>query len=83
MMTGIDVKHFPEFLTDLMFVQYLVREQSVFSLPGQCFNYPNYIRITLTAPEHMIVEACNRIVEFCELHYKNDNRIIESLKIIN
>lgn len=85
MMIGIDVDHFPEYPTELLFVQDLVKEQSVFCLPGQCFEYPNYIRIVLTVPEDMIVEACNRIAEFCEQHYKIDNRIIECeiLKAVN
>lgn len=78
MMIGIDVEHFPEYPTEMLFVQDLVKEQSVFCLPGQCFDYPNFMRIVLTVPEEMIVEACNRIVEFCEHHYKIDNRIIES-----
>ena len=58
MMIGIDVGNFPEFENDLDFVQALVKKQSVFCLPGQCFEYPNYIRIVLTVPEDFIVEAC-------------------------
>ncbi|XP_052866304.1 tyrosine aminotransferase [Anopheles cruzii] len=73
MMVGIDIEHFPEFETDLNFVEALVREQSVFCLPGQCFDYPNYIRLVLTVPEEMIIEAVKRMEEFCEHHYKVDN----------
>ncbi|XP_053698459.1 tyrosine aminotransferase [Sabethes cyaneus] len=78
MMIGIEIDRFPEFETDLEFVQALVAEQSVFCLPGQCFEYPNFIRIVLTVPENMIAEACKRLDEFCEKHYKLDNNIIEA-----
>ncbi len=71
MMVGIDAKNFPEHKNDLEFVQGLVQEQSVFCLPGQCFEYPDYFRIVLTVPEEMIVEACKRIREFCEKHYQH------------
>lgn len=71
MMVGIDIDSFPKYPDDLEFVQDLVREQSVFCLPGKCFNIENYMRIVLTVPEEMIIEACNRIKEFCEKHYKN------------
>uniref|UniRef100_A0A182P8J3 Tyrosine aminotransferase n=1 Tax=Anopheles epiroticus TaxID=199890 RepID=A0A182P8J3_9DIPT len=76
MMVGIDVEHFPEFETDLRFVEALVAEQSVFCLPGLCFEYPNYFRLVLTVPEEMIVEAVKRLEEFCEQHYKQDNDIL-------
>lgn len=78
MMIGIDVDRFPEYSNELHFVQDLVKEESVFCLPGQCFDYPNYIRIVLTVPEEMIVEACGRMAEFCENHYKIDSRLIEN-----
>lgn len=70
MMVGIDIDNFMNFSSDLEFVQELVREQSVFCLPGKCFNIENYIRIVLTVPREMIIEACNRIKEFCTKHYK-------------
>lgn len=71
MMIGIDIDHFPEYENELEFVQDLVKEQSVFCLPGKCFDYPNYIRIVLTVPEELIWESCIRIAEFCGRHYKN------------
>lgn len=70
MMIGIDIDHFPEYNNDLQFVQSLVKEQSVFCLPGKCFDYPDYMRIVLTVPEDLIWESCIRMVEFCEKHYK-------------
>lgn len=71
MMIGIDTDRFPDYDNELDFVQDLVKEQSVFCLPGQCFDYPNFIRIVLTVPKEMIVEACNRIAEFCAEHYQS------------
>lgn len=78
MMIGINIEQFPEFKDDTHFVQDLVNQQSVFCLPGSCFEYPNFIRIVLTVPRAMIEEACSRIAEFCEIHYKVDNSIIEN-----
>lgn len=71
MMIGIDIENFPEYEDELQFVQALVKEQSVFCLPGKCFEYPNYIRIVLTVPEDLIWESCTRIADFCNKHYKN------------
>jgi tyrosine aminotransferase len=61
MMVGIDLSCFPGFETDLQVVEALVCEQSVFCLPGKCFNYPDFFRIVLTVPKEMLLEACNRI----------------------
>ena len=68
MMVKIDRGRFPGFGSDLQFVEQLVAEQSVFCLPGKCFNYPNYIRIVLTVPAVLLKEACDRMMEFCSLH---------------
>ena len=69
MMVGVDPSMFTkspdEVFDDLIFTQALVREQSVFCLPGVCFQYPNYFRIVLTVPFEMMSEACSRIDEFC------------------
>ena len=65
MMVRIDMSRFPAFKNDLHFVESLVSEQSVFCLPGKCFNYPNYFRIVLTLPENLLSEACDRMLEFC------------------
>lgn len=40
--------------------------------PFQCFDYPNYFRIVLTVPEGLMIEACDRIKEFCTHHYTLD-----------
>lgn len=36
----------------------------------QAFEYPNYFRIVVTVPQEMMVEACGRIREFCQHHYR-------------
>ena len=64
MMVKIDRTRFPGFKSDLQFVERLVAEQSVFCLPGKCFNYPNYVRIVLTVPAPLLQEACERS-SFC------------------
>jgi tyrosine aminotransferase len=69
LMIHIDIDNFFEFSSDLEFVEALVSEQSVFCLPGKCFNIENYMRIVLTVPREMIVEACDRIEDFCRKHY--------------
>lgn len=71
MMIGINIENFPDYENDLEFVQGLVKEQSVFCLPGQCFDYPNYMRIVLTVPEELIWESCIRIADFCNKHFTN------------
>lgn len=69
MMVGIDMASYPEFATEFQFVERLVSEQSVFCLPGKCFEYPDYFRIVLTVPEEQLLVALDRILEFCQGHY--------------
>jgi tyrosine aminotransferase len=76
MMVAINIKNFPEYPSELEFVQDLVAEQSVFCLPGRCFNIDNYMRIVLTVPREMMIEACTRIKEFCEKHFVTDEELI-------
>ncbi|XP_053618537.1 tyrosine aminotransferase [Plodia interpunctella] len=66
MMIEIKIDMFPKFTNELQFVEHLVAEQSVFCLPGQCFCYPNFMRIVLTVPEDIMREACERIILFCQ-----------------
>ncbi|XP_031827481.1 tyrosine aminotransferase [Nomia melanderi] len=69
MMVYIDLASFPGFNSDLEFVQRLLIEESVFCLPGQCFDYPSYMRLVITVPVDMLEEACQRIQDFCERHH--------------
>ncbi|CAH2066998.1 unnamed protein product, partial [Iphiclides podalirius] len=68
MMVEIKISLFPEFKNELQFVETMVSEQSVFCLPGRCFEYPNYMRIVLTVPEEILREACQRLIIFCKDH---------------
>lgn len=71
MMIRIDLENFPQHKTCLEFTQALTKEQSVLTFPGYpCFFFPSYFRIVLTVPENLITEACKRIKEFCETHFK-------------
>ncbi|XP_076062960.1 tyrosine aminotransferase-like [Oratosquilla oratoria] len=74
MMVGIDMARFPEFQNDLEFVEKMICEESVFCLPGQCFNFPNYVRIVLTVPEAQMREACQRITNFCANHIASEEQ---------
>ncbi|XP_051884589.1 tyrosine aminotransferase [Pristis pectinata] len=71
MMVGIDIDDFPEFESDIDFTERLITEQSVFCLPATCFEYPNFFRVVVTVPEDLMLEACNRIREFCEEHFQS------------
>lgn len=79
MMVGLRLEHFPEYKDDVSFIEALVNEQSVFCLPGSCFEYPSFMRIVLTVPRELVEEACNRIADFCETHYKpKDDNCLET-----
>ncbi|XP_076337363.1 tyrosine aminotransferase-like [Tachypleus tridentatus] len=78
MMVGIDMDRFGEFTSDLEFVERMVSEQSVFCLPGTCFNYPDFMRIVLTVPEEQMQEACERIADFCSCHYGDCDNLNEN-----
>lgn len=53
------------FADDMEFTKALLREESVFVLPGQCFQAPNFIRIVFCAPQFVLSEAFHRIRRFC------------------
>ncbi|CAG2120499.1 unnamed protein product, partial [Medioppia subpectinata] len=60
-MVRVVMEYFPEFESDLHLVEALVSEESVFCLPGKCFQYPGYVRIVLSVPTDMLKDALNRI----------------------
>lgn len=77
MMIGIDLEKFPEIANCTDFVECLGTEQACLAFPGTCFDYPGYFRFVLTIPEAQIVEACQRIQDFCYDHYKEtDNSVV-------
>jgi tyrosine aminotransferase len=61
---------------DVEFSTRLLEEQAVFVLPGQCFQIPNFFRIVITAPQPLIIEACDRISKFCTDLSVNKRKII-------
>jgi len=69
-MVAIELERFPTAPTSLEFTKQLGKVQNVVVFPGDCFFYPGYFRIVLTAPEEMLIEACERIQEFCATHYQ-------------
>lgn len=71
------MEHFPEFTNDVQFTEQLLAEQSVHCLPATCFEYPNFFRIVITVPEVMMLEACERIRQFCKQHYQGSERCQE------
>ncbi len=68
MMVRVDRDYLPSFDDDREIVEALVREESVFCLPGQCFNVEDFFRIVLTIPQASMEEACDRIEDFCLRH---------------
>ncbi|CDH59843.1 tyrosine aminotransferase [Lichtheimia corymbifera JMRC:FSU:9682] len=70
MMVGIDMDKFKDISSDVEFSQKLVAEENVLVLPGQCFDYPNFIRIVITPPAGSLQEAYERMAEFCARHRK-------------
>ena len=68
-MVRIEVERFPHFRNDLHFVESLVSEESVFCLPGNCFEYPGYVRLVLAISNDMLEEALDRIEDFCKRYY--------------
>jgi tyrosine aminotransferase len=48
------------------FVEGLIREESVYCLPGSVFGLRNWVRLVLTFPEEMMQDACERIASYCD-----------------
>lgn len=72
LMIKVELEKFPKFATCREFAEALIAEQSVLLFPGfPCFNFPGFLRIVLTVPEDLIIEACGRIIEFCNTHIQH------------
>lgn len=70
-MVQIEVDLFKdEIQDDLSFSKALLKEESVLILPGKCFNYPNFFRVVLVAPEDKLKDAFDRIESFCKRYLK-------------
>lgn len=74
MMISIELHNFPEFESELKFVERLISEQSVMCLPGKCFDVDNFVRIVLTVPKSILMDALNRMHQFCTSHYVNSRK---------
>ena len=70
-MVKIEVEKFPTFTSDLHFVETLVAEESVFCLPGGCFEYPGYVRLVLSIGHDVLQDAIQRIEDFCARYIRN------------
>lgn len=62
MMISIDKTMYGD---DVQFASNLIKEESVFCLPGSAFSAPGWIRLVITQSEDIIEEASHRIREFC------------------
>jgi tyrosine aminotransferase len=69
MMIKIELESFPQFNSDVEFIDALTEEESVKAFPGPCFDFDGYFRFVLTVPLDLLVLACQRIQEFCDRHY--------------
>lgn len=50
---------------DVEFVKELFREESVFVLPGECFQAKGFVRVVFSAPREVLGRAFNRMEAFC------------------
>uniref|UniRef100_A0A0N4ZB32 Tyrosine aminotransferase n=1 Tax=Parastrongyloides trichosuri TaxID=131310 RepID=A0A0N4ZB32_PARTI len=68
MMVKIDPKIYGD---DMQFLKDMIKEQSVYCLPGGAFGTPYWFRVVLTYPESLSIEAIKRIAEFCQKRRSN------------
>ncbi|ORX92331.1 tyrosine aminotransferase [Basidiobolus meristosporus CBS 931.73] len=69
MMVEIQSDQFKDIKDDVEFSEKLLGEESVIVLPAQCFKYPNYVRLVITPPKERLIEAYERIENFCHRHH--------------
>jgi len=55
---------------DVQFSELLYQEESVFVLPGLCFNIENFVRVVICPPKPVLLEAAARISAFCQRHQR-------------
>jgi len=70
LLVELKVERFVDIADDRVFCEKLLREQSVFLLPGSAFKISNFVRIVICAPEAVLEEACGRIEIFCKQHLR-------------
>ena len=49
---------------DVKFCKDLMKNYSVFCLPGSCFGINGYVRIVITATKEMLDTAMSRMIQF-------------------
>ncbi|KAF7492765.1 Tyrosine aminotransferase [Sarcoptes scabiei] len=79
LMVRIEMEFFPMFHNDLHLVETLVAEESVFCLPGACFEYPGYVRLVLSLETETLQEALNRIENFCRKYFTHVDETVYDL----
>lgn len=67
-MVGLDLNVFKDIKDDMDFTQKLLNEESVFVLPGQCFQMDNFFRVVFSAPKEQLKDAYERMADFCKRH---------------
>lgn len=56
-------------IDDHKFTSDLLSAESVFVLPGECFNQKNFFRVVISPPKEKIEEAMTRICNFCATYF--------------
>jgi tyrosine aminotransferase len=69
LLLGVDIAHFPDFASDVEFCAALVKDQALFCIPGQSFGIDNHMRLVIAAPNAVLVDACERLKDFCAKYY--------------
>lgn len=71
-MIGINLSHLNplEISSDEDFAKLLLQEENMFVFPMHFFGLKNYLRIVISCPEEVLVDACDRLKDFCKRHGK-------------
>jgi tyrosine aminotransferase len=69
-MVRIQMELFPDFQSDVEWIQALLNEEFVFVLPGSVFGSPGFVRVVICAPVEIIQEGTRRIADFCQRHLR-------------
>lgn len=65
-MIGVDIDSLDGVSDDADFAKQLLTEENLFLLPGQCFGMRNYVRLVTCPPAEVLVEAFDRLKQFCD-----------------
>ena len=70
-MIGIDIDMFDDQINDdVEFSSLLLKEESLIVLPGQCFRMKNFFRVVTCPSKNDLVEAYDRLEQFCARHLR-------------